>query len=212
MLSIFLFTIVVNQTFMFAMDVFLNKRIHRAYLEHFAGTSLALVPALAFVLNFPAFDFAFIQERGGNLAIKVFAGLLLFDVFVYVVHKYLEHGILWRWHKHHHAFVTDRELTYYSPSVCGLPETIYYLGVQVAICMVLGFRPMEMFVFITWVFQQGAYMHQRGLPQLPWPLISPRHHRNHHFHTKTYLSGLFLFLDETAVIDPRAVEGYSRPG
>jgi sterol desaturase/sphingolipid hydroxylase (fatty acid hydroxylase superfamily) len=193
---------------MFVIDAWLNKRFHKLFTRHFIFCSLGMISLILLCYFIPFINFQYYEPNGGNPVLKVLAALLLFDAFVYFVHRYVEHGIFWRWHKSHHRMVDDNDLTYYCPSPVEKEETLYYAGIQMLIAAVLGLSPLEMFVFITWVFQQGGYVHQKGLPELPWPLLSCKHHRNHHFQPKTYYGGLFLFWDKTDDIDPRAIKGF----
>jgi hypothetical protein len=160
------------------------------------------------LLAMPSVSHALSWERTTSLwwaPLKIVTGLLLFDLFVHLVHRFLEHGVLWKWHRQHHSYVSERDLTYYTACQIGAHETFYYLVVILVISVSLGTSAVETFVLMTWIFQHGAYMHHRGLPELPWPLISCRHHRTHHFNAKRYYGGLFLFWDRADPIDKRAL-------
>jgi sterol desaturase/sphingolipid hydroxylase (fatty acid hydroxylase superfamily) len=181
---------------------------------HFLCASLANM-SLMFALDvywillaMPRVNHALSWERPTSMwwsPLKVIAGLLMFDLFVYLVHRFLEHGALWKWHRQHHSYVSDKDLTYYTACQIGAFETLYYLVVILVISITLGTSALETSVLMTWIFQHGAYMHHRGLPELPWPLISCRHHRTHHFNAKRYYGGLFLFWDRADPIDRRAL-------
>jgi len=192
---------------MYGLDIMLNKRLHQVFTKHYFFSALALVLLINLCLYFPQLNLQLLQPNALNPMIKLGIGLLLYDSFVYFMHRYIEHGIFWRWHQSHHQYVYDDDLSYYSPAPVGPEETLYYTSVQVGIAYITGMNAIEMFILISWIFQQGAYIHQKGLPDLPWPLLSPKHHRTHHFKAKRYYSGLFLFWDKLDDIDPRAIKG-----
>lgn len=209
----FLIANAINIILLFLIDVLLNRRIHPIYLRHFLFTMLAMTLLASIFLEFPQLNQMLEWEHESGLftkIIKIIIGLLVFDTFVYVMHRYIEHGIFWRWHKYHHTLYSDQDLTYYSASMVGLEESAYYLLIQLGVCSVFGMGLVETLIFVTWVTQQGAYVHQKGLPQLPWPLLSSKHHRTHHFKPARYYGGLFLFWDAFNphnAIDHRALNG-----
>ncbi|MBL7479564.1 sterol desaturase family protein [Legionella bononiensis] len=203
----------INIFILFFLDIVLNKRLHRIYLRHFVFSILAIVLLTTFFMMVPQYNQMLAWERNGGLLnsiLSIIGGLLLFDAFVYVMHRYVEHGILWRWHKYHHTLKNNNDLTYYSASMVGLEESAYYLFIQLGASVLFGMGLIETLVFVTWVMQQGAYVHQKGLPKLPWPLLSACHHRTHHFKPSRYYGGLFLFwdrLNSNHDIDDRALNG-----
>lgn len=208
MLLHFLCASFVNMSVMFAVDTYLSQRVHRNYLRHFVLNATGMLIGIAVLLAVPSLSAALSWQRPSSWwwsPIKIIVGLLLFDGFVYFVHRFLEHSILWQWHRQHHSYVSDRDLTYYTACQIGGLETAYYLSFILLISVLLGTDALETWVLMTWIFQHGAYMHHRGLPELPWPLISGRHHRTHHFNAKRYYGGLFLFWDRPDPIDKRAL-------
>lgn len=203
----------INITVLYFLDIILNKRLHRLYLRHFIFSILAIILLWVLLWIFPQYNQMLTWQRSGgmpNSISRIIGGLLLFDAFVYIMHRYVEHGILWRWHKFHHTLKNDHDLTYYSASMVGPEESAYYLFVQVGACIIFGMDFVETLIFVTWVVQQGAYVHQKDLPKLPWPLLSACHHRTHHFKPSRYYGGLFLFWDSLYGdhgIDERALNG-----
>ena len=170
MLSYFLIATAINTILVFFLDVFINRRLHSGYLRHFITLMLIITVGFIIFWLFPQWNMIFVWERDTSIYVKivrVITALLVFDTFVYFIHRYIEHGILWKWHKFHHTLKSDRDLTYFSASMVGPEESLYYLGIQLGTCIILGMGFIDSLVFITWVTQQGAYVHQKGLPQLP---------------------------------------------